>query len=179
MPLILGANDLQRFYTFVDVAYATNSDRKSHTGGCITFGRGVVHAKSSKQKLNAKSSTEGEIIGFSDYLTYPIWLTHYLQRQGEKGIGSLFFQDNKSAIRIGENGQMSMGQKSKHIEIRYFFVKDRTSGNNIKVGYCPTEKMISDFLTKPLQGSLFREFRAILMGHVELGKELLNLETCK
>ena len=72
-----------------------------------------------------------------------------------------------------------MGQKRKHIEIRYFFVKDRTSGNNIKVRYCPTEKMISDFLTKPLQGSLFQEFRAILMGHVELGKELLNLETCK
>ena len=105
MPLILGTERLDHFYTFVDVAYATNSDRKSHTGGCITFGRGAVHAKSSKQKLNAKSSTEGEIIGCSDYLSYPIWCTHYMQMQGEKNISSHFFQDNKSAIRIEENGQ--------------------------------------------------------------------------
>ena len=74
---------------------------------------------------------------------------------------------------------MSMGRNSKHIEIRYFFVKDRTTGNNIKIRHCPTEKMISDFLTKPLQGSLFREFRAVLMGHVELSEEYLHFETCK
>ena len=54
MSLILGAKDLSKFYTFVDVAYATNCDRMSHTGECITFSRGTVHAKSSKQKLNAK-----------------------------------------------------------------------------------------------------------------------------
>ena len=104
MPLILGAERLDHFYTFIDVAYATNNDRKSHTGGCITFGRGAVHAKSSKQKLNAKSSTEGEIIGCSDYLSYPIWCTHYMQIQGEKKVSSHLFQDNKSAIRIEENG---------------------------------------------------------------------------
>jgi hypothetical protein len=102
-----------------------------------------------------------------------------MQMQGEKKVSSHLFQDNKSAIRIEENGQMSMGRNSKHIEIRYFFVKDRTTGNNIKIRHCPTEKMISDFLTKPLQGSLFREFRAVLMGHVELSEEYLHFETCK
>ncbi len=67
---------------FIDVAYAVNPDRRSQTGGLVTFGRGAIHAESTKQKLNSKSSTEGEIIGFSDYLTIPIWFSYFMKAQG-------------------------------------------------------------------------------------------------
>ena len=41
---------------------------------------------------------------------------------------------------------------------------DYVKRNEIQIKYCPTEKMLADFFTKSLQGSLFRKFRAIIMG---------------
>ena len=49
----------------------------------------------------------------------------------------------------------------------------------MKIEYCPTKDMIADFLTKPLQGELFRIFRAVIMGHVHLREALLRTDTCK
>jgi len=59
---------------------------------------------------------------------------------------------------------MSAGQKSRHIHIRYFFMKDRIKTEKIKIVHCPTLEMLADFFTKPLQGQLFRKFRAVVMG---------------
>ena len=44
-------------------------------------------------------------------------------------------------------------------------MKDRIVTENITIAHCPTEEMLADFFTKPLQGSLFRKFRAVLLGH--------------
>ena len=48
---------------------------------------------------------------------------------------------------------------------RYFWIKDRVKSEGITIQYCPTEKMIADFFTKPLQGSLFRKFRDVILGY--------------
>ena len=48
--------------TWVDASYAVYNNMKSHTGGVVSFGRGVTMSKSSKQKLNTKSSTEAELV---------------------------------------------------------------------------------------------------------------------
>jgi hypothetical protein len=71
--LIVGADALTTMYTWVDAAYGVHSDMKSHTGGVISFGTGAVITKSSKQKLNTKSSTEAELVGASDCLPATIW----------------------------------------------------------------------------------------------------------
>ena len=65
---------------------------------------------------------------------------------------------------IGKNGRSSCGDRSRHINIRYFFIKDTVERENITVTHCPTEQMISDFFTKPLQGNLFRIMRNIIIG---------------
>ena len=72
IKLILGADTLNNFGMFVDVAYTVHNDMKSHTGGVITFGTGMFSSKLSKQKLNIKRSTKGDIVGMSNYLTYTI-----------------------------------------------------------------------------------------------------------
>ena len=56
-----------------------------------------------------------------------------------------------------------MGQRSRHINIRYFFVADQVQKGNIQIEYCPTDKMESDYLTKPLQGSKFTGFRQSIL----------------
>jgi hypothetical protein len=52
----------------------------------------------------------------------------------------------------------------KHIEIRYYYVADCIANGDLSIVWCPTDKMIADFLTKPLQGKVFQKFRDVLMG---------------
>ena len=77
---------------------------------------------------------------------------------------NIFYQDNASAMRMKSNGRKSYEKKSRHINIRYFLIKDVLEREGIELIHCPTERMISDFYTKRLQGSLFKKMRDILMG---------------
>ena len=69
----------------------------SHTGGTMSFGFGIVHAKSSTQKLNTKSSTEAELVAVSEYLSYHIWMVNFMKSQGYEIKNKVLFQDNQSA----------------------------------------------------------------------------------
>jgi hypothetical protein len=69
-----------------------------------------------------------------------------------------------SAIRFEKNGRKSWRPNSWHIYIHYFFIKDRLESDGFTVKYCPTEQMLADFFTKPLQGNLFRRLREVIMG---------------
>ena len=166
--LTLGADSLTKLVTWVDAAYGVHKDMKSHTGGAMSLGLGTVMCKSSKQKLNTKSSTEAELVGASDYLPNTIWAKMFLESQGYKVQENRFLQDNQSAMKLEINGRASCGQKSRHIDIRYFFMKDRIKTEGIDVLYCPTEEMLADFFTKPLQGSLFLKFKRVIMGEAHI-----------
>ena len=72
---VIVADSLTELHTWVDASYAGQNDMKSHTGGAMSFGRGVFGTKSTKQKLNTKSSAEAEVVGVSDYLPSTIWTT--------------------------------------------------------------------------------------------------------
>ena len=100
LPLILGADDIQTMYTFVDASYAIHDDMESHTGGVITFGRGGIACTSAKQKVATKSSTEAELVGASEYLPSTIWVQYFLQAQGFLHRNSYLEQDNQIAIRL-------------------------------------------------------------------------------
>ena len=168
LPLILGADDIQTMYTFIDASYAVHDDMKSHTGGVITFGRGGIACKSAKQKVVTKSSTEAELVGASEYLPSTIWVQYFLQAQGFPHRNSYLEQDNQSAIRLERNGRASASQRSRHINIQYFFITDRLDTDHITLRYCQTDHMLADFLSKPLQGSLFHKFRDVLLGLAHL-----------
>ena len=150
---------------WVDASYGVHADGKSHTGICISLGRGAVFVKSGKQRLVTKSSTEAELVGLSDSLTQTIWTRDFLIHQGYNLGPATVHQDNMSTIALAEKGR-STSERTRHISIRYFFVKDRIDSGEIKVEYTPTTNMLADVLTKPLQGELFRAMR----------KQLLNWE---
>mmetsp|Transcript_15204 Transcript_15204/g.21991 ORF Transcript_15204/g.21991 Transcript_15204/m.21991 type:complete len:127 (+) Transcript_15204:411-791(+) len=82
LTLTLQADSLQSMFTYINVAYGVHDDCKSHTGGCITFGTGSIVNKSTKHKLNTKSSTEAELVGTSDYLPNAIWVKYFMEAQG-------------------------------------------------------------------------------------------------
>jgi hypothetical protein len=161
----IGADDIRRMQSWVDVSYGIHDDCKSHTGGCISFGWGVISTMCKKQTLNVKSSTEGEVVGVSDFMPNMIWTRMFLEEQGFTLEKNTLYQDNQSSMKILLNGKKSAGKKSKHIDNRYYFIKDRLATEGIDVVYCPTAKMLADFFTKPLQGSLFRKFRDVVLGY--------------
>ena len=132
--------------------------------------------KCQKQKLNVKSSTEGEIVGVSDYLPNMIWGRMFIEAQGYPMEELVLYQDNQSAIKIKKNGKRSSGQKTKHMDNRYFWIKDRLESEKIKVVYCPTLQMLADFFTKPLQGTLFKKFRDVVLGYVHIDTLLMSTE---
>ena len=168
LALVLGATNLGTLHTWVDASYATHPDMRSHTGGLLSFGTGTIMCRSSKQKLNTKSSTEAELVGASDYLPNTIWAMNFLRHQGHTVRDSFLHQDNQSAMKLAQNGRISAGQKSRHIHIRHFWITDRLRSDRIRLQYCPTDTMLADFLTKPLQGALFVRFRKVLLGHAPI-----------
>ena len=161
--LLIRPSDGIQVHAWVDASYAVHADYKSHTGMAISIGGGVTHAKSTVQKLNTKSSTESEIVGASDSAGHIIWSRDFLTLQGHNLGPAKLYQDNQSTMALINKGY-STSDKSRHINIRYFFIKDRVDSGEIKVEYCPTDHMIADLLTKPLQGKVFRALRDRMLG---------------
>jgi hypothetical protein len=137
---------------------------RSHTGGAVTLGRGCPIVTSTKQKLNTRSSTESELVGVDDLMPSILWTRYFLKAQGYEVNENILFQDNKSSILLEKNGKASSSKRTRHIKIRYFFITDRVARREVKIEWCPTAKMVADFMTKPLQGATFQKFRDAIMG---------------
>ena len=72
----------------------------------------------------------------------------------------VLYQDNETTIRLEQNGVKSSTRRTRHMDLKCLNMKDKVKKNKIGVVHCPTERfMVADFLTKPLQGSLFGEVK--------------------
>ena len=131
----------------------------------MTFGQGCPINKSAKQKLNTRSSTEGELVAANDMATMILWTKLFMEAQGHEIKQNILFQDNKSSNSPGKQRQASSSQRTRAFNIRYFFLTDQIEQGNMSVKYCPTTEMLADYLTKPLQGRLFDKFRRRIMGY--------------
>jgi hypothetical protein len=164
MPLILKADSLNIIKWWVDASYVTHGDCRGHTGVTMSLGRGSVIGMLKKQKLNIKSSTECELVGVDDASPQMLWTRYFVEVQGYGVKTSILNQDNLSAILLEKKGRASSSKRNKYINVRYFFVKDRIASGDITVEHCPTTEMLADHFTKPLQGTMFRRFRADIQG---------------
>jgi hypothetical protein len=148
---------------YIDASYGVHADFKSHGASCITLGWGFFYVKSSKLKLMTKSSTEAELVAVSDHYSQAVWCAKFLEFQGHDFGPAIIAQDNQSTMTLLQKGR-STSDRTRHIDIRYFFVKEKVDSGAVKIVYCNTKQMVADILTKPLQGEQFRTLRDILMG---------------
>ena len=148
---------------YIDVAYAVHPDMRSHTGAIMTLGKGAIVSISSKHKINTRSSTEAELIGIDDVISNVLWTKLFMEHQGIEIKQNIIYQDNKSTILLAENGRHSAGKRSRHLNIKYFYVTDKLERKELTIRYCPTDDMIGDFNTKPLQGNKFIKFKRMIM----------------
>jgi hypothetical protein len=93
-----------------------------------------------------------------------MWTRYFLEGQGYNVDECILNQDNMSAMLLKTNRKQSSSKRTEHIRVRYFFIKDRVSNGDITLKHCPTGEMLADHFTKPLQGALFRKFRAEIKG---------------
>ena len=129
----------------------------------MSLGSGVIFGTSTRQKLNTRSSTEAELVGVNDVMPQVLWTRYFIEAQGYTVTNNVVYQDNQSAMLLEKNGRASSSKRTRHINIRYFFITDRIARKEVEVEYCPTKEMLADFFTKPLQGTLFRTFRNQIM----------------
>ena len=163
--LTLKADSLKVIKWYVDASFAVHPDFKSHTGGTMTFGKGAVQSISRKHKLNTRSSTEAELVGVDDVSVMILWTKLFMEEQGYNVKKNILYQDNKSAILLETNGRRSAGKRSRALNIRYFFITDQVEKGNVTIEHCPSDEMIGDFHTKPLQGAKFLKFRDVILGN--------------
>ena len=165
---------------YVDASYGVHADGKSHTGSSIIIGdTGAVFNKSCKQSIVTKSSTEAELVAASDALNQLLHARELIKHQnGRPGndktnevvlAPSPFYQDNKSTIAMIKVGRATH-EKSRHINIRHFWIHGKVKDKSVTVEYMPTELMIANVLTKPLQGEQFRKETAMITGNEEPGE---------
>ncbi len=72
----------------------------------------------------------------------------------------------KSVMLLKTNGRALSSKHTRHIEIWYCYVTNQLAKGDLRVVWCPMDKMIADFPTKPLQGKAFVKFQDLLMGAV-------------
>ena len=138
-----------------------NRDMRSHTGGKVRIFSGPADVESSKQKINTKSTAESELVGLSDFSGACILQRQYLVAQGYNLDAVKIYQENKSTISLINAGH-STSKRTRHINVKYFYLKDRIDNNEIKIEHVASTEMLADILTKPLHGELFRKFRSML-----------------
>ena len=168
LPLILGAKKTGLLHWYVDASFATHQDMRGHTGGALTMGRGCPMVQSTKAKCNTRSSTVSELVAVDEMMAQILWTRLFMKAQGIEVSDNILYQDNKSAILLEKNGRKSSSKRTKHIEVRYYYMADHIAKGDLTVVWCLTDKMIADFLTKPLQGRMFIQFRHALMGAVPM-----------
>jgi hypothetical protein len=165
-PLVLGAENNGLLMWYVDASFVVHLNMRGHTGGGLTMRREFSITALTKQKLNTRSSTESELVGVDEMMLIIIWTCYFLLSQGYGIIKNLLLQNNRSSILLEQNGRASSSKRTRHINIRYFFIADWVNMKEISLHWCPTKEMVADFWAKPLQGSQFRELRDYIMGRV-------------
>lgn len=167
LVLSLKPRDMQ-IHAYIDSAFNVYDDAKSITGAAICIGDlgngegGLLFAASKKQRIVARSSAEAELIAIHDCIDRLIMIRNVSIELGMDPLPAVIHQDNKSTIMLAQHGG-ALSKRSKHINLRYFYVSEKVEANQVSIVYTPTKLMIADFLTKPLQGKQFYYFRKCLM----------------
>jgi len=134
------------------------------TGVVIMLGKhgGPVWAASVKQKIVGRSSTETELIALDYPLPQVMAISYILKELGYDVRPIVVYQDNQSTIKMTQKGY-DASSHTKHILVRYFYIKERVDAGDVIIQYLPTEHMIADLLTKPLTGKLFKIMRQLIL----------------
>jgi hypothetical protein len=147
---------------FTDADFASQTDRHSISGYVFRFHGGTVSWSSKKQPLVALSTTEAEYIAATDAAKEAIWLRRLIgELTSPLQQPTPLFCDNKSAIALSKH-DAAFHPRTKHIDIRFHYIRETVENRHITIIYCPTNDNIADIFTKALPRPKFEQFCATL-----------------
>ena len=154
--LVIQAKKPLKLEASADASYGCHPDGRGHTGIVCTLGGATVFARSRKQHLVCKSSTEAELIALNQATDEVLYLRHLLDELGyPQKEATTILQDNKSAMTMASKGELGT-KRTKHFTIRHYFVAEQTRAGNIALRYEPGASIAADGLTKPLSAGPFQ-----------------------
>ena len=145
---------------WADASYANNHDGKSTSGYCFKIGNSIVSWSARKQNIVALSTTESETIGLTYAAQEAIWLKELLLELGYPQQSVEIFEDNQACIKLAMNPQQH--SRTKHIQVRYFFIRQHLEDGTMKLTYCSTKDQLADIFTKNLAGHVARPLLVLL-----------------
>ena len=150
---------------YSDSDYAGDqNDRKSTSGYAFLMTSGAVSWSSKKQPVVTLSTTEAEFVAAASSACQVVWLRRILTiLNQEQSNPTVVFCDNISAIKLSKNPVMH--GHSKHIDVRFHFLRDLVKDGILELIHCSTQQQVADILTKPLKLDTFLKMRNLLGVH--------------
>jgi hypothetical protein len=147
---------------FTDSDYAGDlDDRRSTSGFVFMMGSGAVSWSSKKQTVVALSTTEAEYIAAALCACQCVWLRRVTEKLGiEEKSGTVIMCDNSSTIQLSKNPVFH--GKSKHIDVKFHFLRDLVNEGIVELSYCNSQNQIADIMTKPIKLEQFEKLRGML-----------------
>lgn len=159
--LELGNRSDDLFIGYADADYAEDQTNRKSNSGFIFFVYGSpVNWTCKKQSCVSLASSEAEYVSLAEACTEAVWLSNVL-----KGFNLpmeppiVIREDNQSSIRMAE--QLRPSNRSKHIDVKYHYIRELVQTGQIKLEYCPTESMLAAMLTKPLAARRLQKLREL------------------
>ena len=146
---------------FCDADWGTQKHRHSISGYSYHIGHGAVSWSSKKQQIIALSTVESEYIAQAHAAKEALWLRTFIaELRGEDAQPLTINCDNQGAIALSKDNKFHA--RTKHIDIRYHFIREAIEDRKVSVIYVPTDDNPADIFTKPLPKAKFRRFVEIL-----------------
>lgn len=147
---------------YTDADWASQAHHHSTSGYLFHIGGGAISWSSKKQLIIALLSCESEYTGQTQAAHENIWLHSLISEISPKPIAHLtpLNLDNQGVITLSKSG--SYHTHTKHIDIRYHFIRKAAATGQLILKYCPTEDMVADIFTKALPCHQFEKLRGLL-----------------
>ena len=144
---------------YSDADWAGDRDsRRSTSGNVFVLGNGAITWSSKRQNSVALSTVEAEYMALSQATQEAVWLRRLTEELGQTNQeATTIYEDNQGAICTAQNPVFH--RRTKHIHIRYHYVREAVSDNTIKLVYCPTSEMSADLLTKTIPKDQYEYLR--------------------
>jgi hypothetical protein len=144
------SNNEVQLHGFIDSNSAGSAyERKSTSSMCFSLGSAMISRASRKQNFVSLSAIEVEYIAACDACTKAVWLCKLVSELFDHVLDStVIYCDNQSYVKLSENSMFH--DRSKHIEIKYYFLRDKVQRGEVVLQYISTDEKTTDILSKPL-----------------------------
>ena len=135
--------------------------RRSTSGVLVFFGAALIAWLSLKQKIVVLSTCKAEYVAAATVACQAVWLRQLLgELTDEEAHPPALMVDNQPAIAFAKNPVLL--DRSKHIDIKFHFLRDYIDGGQIIIEFVETDRQLADILTKSLGRLWFMELRKMI-----------------